>query len=76
MLKQFVKDCLPWVGTHARGGEEHEEEGAAEKMCDELTATPVPHASATMEEGGREFRNELEPRMMGDVEESCGLGLF
>jgi len=39
-LGQFV-NCLPWEGTHAGAGEESEEEGAAEALCDELTITPI-----------------------------------
>ena len=33
----------PWEGPCAGAGEEGEEEGAAETMCDELTTTPIPH---------------------------------
>ncbi|KAK4810959.1 hypothetical protein QYF61_013367 [Mycteria americana] len=33
-LENFVEDCLLWVGPHAGGGEECEEEGAAETTCD------------------------------------------
>ncbi|OPJ76057.1 hypothetical protein AV530_008924 [Patagioenas fasciata monilis] len=43
MLEKFMEDCLPWVEPHTGAGEEHEEEGAAETTCDELTATPIPH---------------------------------
>ena len=32
----------PWRGAHTGAEEEHEEEGAAEMMCDELSATPAP----------------------------------
>ncbi|KAK4806915.1 hypothetical protein QYF61_012636 [Mycteria americana] len=35
-------DCLLWKGPHAGAGEECEEEGVAETMCDELTTTPIP----------------------------------
>ena len=66
MLEQFVEDCLPWVGPHAGAGEEHEEEGAAETMCDELTTTPVPHPPAPLG-GGREIGSEVEPRKKGGV---------
>ncbi|KAM9590862.1 uncharacterized protein ACIBXB_005912 [Morphnus guianensis] len=41
-FKKFMEDCLLWEGPHAGAGEECEEEGAAETMCDELTATPIP----------------------------------
>jgi len=40
-LENFMEDCFPWVGPHARAGEECEEERVAE-MCDELTATSTP----------------------------------
>jgi len=48
MMEQFMEDCLLRVGPHA-GTEESvrspppEEEGAAEKKCDELIAAPLPH---------------------------------
>jgi len=40
----------------------HEEEGAAETTCDELTITPIPRPPAPL--GGRRRRNgnEAEPR--------------
>ena len=40
-----------------------EEEGAAETMCDELTATPIPYSPAhCWGGGGREIGSEVEPR--------------
>ena len=46
-LEQFVKDCTPWEGRWSRGAEEqHEEEGVAETMCYELTATSIALPSA------------------------------
>jgi len=42
VLENFVEDCLPRVGPHAGAGEECEEKGAAETMCDELTPFPMP----------------------------------
>jgi len=44
-----MEDCLPWEGPHTGAGEECEEEGAAGRMCDELTATPIPHPPALLE---------------------------
>jgi len=44
-----------------------EEEGEAETVCDELTATPVPHPFALLGRGGREFRNKVEPGKNGGV---------
>lgn len=40
-IEQVMEDCLPWVGPHVGSGEECEEEGAAETMCDEMTS-PIP----------------------------------
>ncbi|KAK4826197.1 hypothetical protein QYF61_006141 [Mycteria americana] len=47
-LEKFAKDYLLWEGPHAGAGEEHEEEGAAETPCDELTTAPIPHPPATL----------------------------
>jgi len=46
-----------------------EEEGAAETMCDELTAAPIPHLPAPFR--GRRERNgsEAEPGKKGGVGE-------
>ncbi|GAB0203377.1 zinc finger and BTB domain-containing protein 5 [Grus japonensis] len=52
MLEKFVEDCLLWVGLHIGVGAE---EGAAETMCDELTATPIPHPPVLL--GGRRLRS-------------------
>jgi len=49
-----MEDCLPWEGPHAGAGEESEEEGAAETMCDGLTATPIHHPFVPL--GGRRKR--------------------
>jgi len=48
-----------------------EEEGAAETMRDELTATPIPRPPALL--GMRRERNgsEAEPRKRGGVGERC-----
>ena len=54
-LQKFMEDCLPWEGPHAGAGEECEEKGAAETMCDELTATPIPCSSAPLRR--RRWRN-------------------
>ncbi|GAB0188261.1 hypothetical protein GRJ2_001291400 [Grus japonensis] len=42
MLEKFMEDCVLSEGPHAGAGEECEEEGAAETMRDELTATSFP----------------------------------
>ena len=39
-----MENYLLWVVPHSRAGKESEEEGAAERTCDELTATPIPHS--------------------------------
>jgi len=61
MLEQFLKNCLPWVGPHAGAGEECEEKGAAERMCDELSpshCTPgveeVENSGIKLSQGRRE----------------------
>ena len=41
-LENFVKDLLPWVGPHRGAGEQREEEGVAETMCNAESATPLP----------------------------------
>ncbi|KAK4817118.1 hypothetical protein QYF61_027981 [Mycteria americana] len=66
MLEKFVEDCLPWVGPHAGAGEEceessPEEEGAAERTCDELTELRCAGG------GGKGVRSEVEPRKKGGV---------
>ncbi|PKU49492.1 rna-directed dna polymerase from mobile element jockey- hypothetical protein [Limosa lapponica baueri] len=43
LMEKFVEDCLLWQGPHAGAGKNCKEEGEAETMCDELTATPNPH---------------------------------
>ena len=48
VLERSLKDCLPWGGPHAGGGEECEKEGAAGKLCYELTAPPIPHSSVPL----------------------------
>jgi len=48
MLEQFVEDSLSWEGPHTGAGEECEEEGVAETMCDELNATPIPRPPALL----------------------------
>jgi len=44
MLEKFMEDSVLWEGPHVGAGEECEEEGVAETMCDELITTPIPHA--------------------------------
>jgi len=55
---QFVEDCLLWEGHHAGAGEESEEEEAAERTCDELTVTPIPHPPVPL--GGKRGGKNLE----------------
>jgi len=43
MLEKFVENCFPWVRHYTEAGEEREFEGASETMCDEPTATLIPH---------------------------------
>lgn len=53
MLEKFEEDCNPWEGPHTEVEEKREDEGESGKMCDELTATPVPlHFSGEEEEVG------------------------
>lgn len=56
-----MEDYLSWEGSSATpGGKECEEERGSERQCDELT-TCIPHSPVPLREGGREFRNEVEP---------------
>lgn len=53
MLEKFMKDYIPWEGSHT-GAEECKEsfswiEEVAETMCDELTAATFPHPPALLE---------------------------
>jgi len=57
-----VEDCLPWVGPHAGAEEEREEEGEAERTCDEQTTTHIPCPPAPLGGGGRETGVKLSPR--------------
>lgn len=41
-LKQFLKNCLLWVGLHTAAREEHMEEGVPETKCYGQTATHIP----------------------------------
>ena len=63
----------PWEVPHAGVEEEHEEEGAAETTCDELTATPAPCPLRCAGGGGGEVRSEDEPRKK---REGWGEGVF
>jgi len=61
-LDKFKEDCLPWEEPHTGAGEECEEEGAVEAICDELTATPISCPPAPL--GGEEveeYRVKLSP---------------
>jgi len=60
------------VGPHAGAGEESGEDGAVEKTCDELNATPIPHPPVLLGAGGgREIANEVEPGKKGGVGRRC-----
>ena len=48
-----------------------EEEGAAEIMCDELTATPIPHPPVPLGGGGRGIGSKAEPGKKGGVGGRC-----
>jgi len=72
MLEQFVKDCLPRVGPHARAGEDCEEEGTAETTCDELTATHIPRPPVPLGENVENLGVKLRPAR----KEDCGEGVF
>ena len=48
-------------GPHAGAGEECEEEGEAEKMCDELITAPTPRAPVPLRGGDREIGSEVSP---------------
>jgi len=48
-----------------------EEKGAAEMMCDELTATPFPIPMCHCRGGGREFWSKVEPGRKGGVRGRC-----
>jgi len=55
-LGQFTEGCLQREGPRAGAGEESEEEGGTETMCDELITTPIPHPSMALWGGDRENR--------------------
>jgi len=66
----FLKDCIPWEGLTLEQGKSvrslpPEEEGVAETMCAELTATPIhlPHLGG----GGRKLGVKLSPGRRGGV---------
>jgi len=63
-----VKNCLLWEVPHTGAGEECEEEGEAETMCDELTATPILCPPVPLGgRSGREFGSEVKPGKKGGV---------
>jgi len=43
-----MESSLLWEGPHSEAGEECEEEGAADTMCDELTVAPISHPPAPL----------------------------
>jgi len=60
-LEKCMEDCLLWEGPHTGAGAECEEspsekEGAAEKICDKLTTTPIPRPPVLLR--GRRQRNQ------------------
>ncbi|KAM9590910.1 uncharacterized protein ACIBXB_005942 [Morphnus guianensis] len=54
------KPMLEQEGPHTGGREEHEEEGMAETICDELTTNHIPHPPVPLGGGGREFGSKVE----------------
>ena len=48
-----------------------EEEGAAERTCDKLTTTPIPHPSALLGGVGRKSGSEAVPGKKGGVGGRC-----
>jgi len=44
MLENFIEDCLLWERPNTGAVEYCEDEEAAETMCDELTAIPIPRS--------------------------------
>lgn len=67
ILEKSWGDCLLWKGPHAGAGQEREEEGAAERTPDELSATPILCTPVPLKGGGGEFGNENEHRKKGLV---------
>lgn len=66
-------DCIPWDRPHAEAGEECEhssleKEGAAEKMCDELTKLQILHSPMPL------VGEEIEKIRSEDGEEGRGGG--
>jgi len=61
-----MKDCHLWGGHYAGPGKDRKEEGAAEKKCYKLTATPIPNS----EGGCKGVRSEIEPGKKGGVGKS------
>jgi len=71
-LENFVENCLPWEGPHTGEGEECEEEGAVETMCDKMTAAPIPRPSVLLRAGGgREYRSAVKPGKKERVGGKC-----
>lgn len=76
-LEKFVGDSLLWDGPHSGAGEECEEsspsgEGAAEAVCDELTAALIPCWGW---EQGREIGSKITPgKKRGEGEVFVRLG--
>ncbi|XP_072714956.1 AN1-type zinc finger protein 5-like isoform X2 [Ciconia boyciana] len=75
-LEKFMEDCILWEGPHAGAGEECEEEGAAERLHDELTATPIPHPPVLLG-GGRSIEMAQETNQTpGPMLCSTGCGFY
>jgi len=62
-----MDNSLPWEGPTLEQGQSvssppHEEEGAAETKCDELTTTPIPRPPALLgrEEGEKSGMKFIE----------------
>lgn len=69
MLEKFRKDNILWETFHAGTEEKCGEEGEAETMGYELTATPIPQPPAQLGQAvvGRRVKGEFEPEKKGGV---------
>jgi len=51
MLEKSVEDCLLQEELHTGARKDSEEEEAEERICDKLTAIPIPHPPAPLGDG-------------------------
>lgn len=54
-LEKFIESCLLWKGSHTGAGDNSQEQGEAETICDKLTTAPIPCPSTLLGEGDREL---------------------